>query len=139
MLDEMRTFVVRIATLSSFRDQKRFGPEKGDDGEGTGRLSRYVEHGRMEDLRNDPVAKHVLGGSTAEYVVFENIEFGARETFPDLYVFCATRHPSRKALRDFGCDACVEISNPGEFFAALTRELLARNLVKQDLLVGPCV
>lgn len=41
----------------------------------------------------------------------------------DFYIFCLTTEPNRKAMEEFSCDHCIEISNPQLFFNALTNKI----------------
>jgi hypothetical protein len=136
----LRHGVFRIGTLDDYRNQGRLGPEKGDVGEGTQRVSRFVESAEIEDLQRDPVASKVIGGpeTGARYVTFEGVEFGARERVEDVFVFCTTNYPSRRSMLKVGDDACIRITNPRGFFRTLTEELLRLELIDELLAVAAC-
>jgi len=47
----------------------------------------------------------------------------AHSNSQDLYIYCLSSEYSPAVMKEFGCDACLEIIRPNEFFEAVSRRI----------------
>lgn len=111
---------IRIGTLFEYRQTETYGLVIGDDAEGR---ESFSTNRPLQDLRTVRfAAKHNVHLTN---VVSHGSGDGFRVDVEslDYYIYCVTRSFSEEAMRDFGCDACVLIRNPEEFFGCITQKL----------------
>lgn len=124
---------LKIGTLSEYRNVEAFGPVIGDRDEGTSSTELGFKRG-------DEVA---LGGSSPEARFLRNIlqttpqqcsnmkivslvdgyNFVSQENSPELYIYCMTEAFDLEVMHQFGCDSCLEITNPASFLSAISHRI----------------
>ena len=127
----------RIGTLYEFRKVEAHGPEVGDEGEGTKQVFD-IANGHWRDVTARPnLAQRFIAADPNANITFKNVGFQVDHEAPDAFVYCVTAIMDHRAMRDFGADTCVEITNPKRFFEELDHVLRTRHLVGESV-TAPC-
>lgn len=90
--------------------------------------------GEIDLASNTPEAgflkKHALRPDQQDSKVKIVLEDGARiiaySNSPDLYIYCMSSEYNPEVMKQFKCDACMEIINPEAFFTAISRRIRHR-------------
>lgn len=123
---------LKIGTLYEYRKTEAYGEVIGDKNEGLHKTELFLPGGGEIDLASaSPEAeyfrKHVLRPDQRDAKVKIILENGARliahSNSEDLYIYCMTSEYSPGVMKEFGCDACLEIFRPREFFNAISRKI----------------
>jgi hypothetical protein len=123
---------LKIGTLYEYRKTETYGNVIGDNNEGLHKTELFLPGGGEIDLASDtPEAEyfrqHVLRPDQRDAKVKLILEDGARfiahSNSEDLYIYCLTSEYSPAVMREFGCDACLEIFRPQEFFEVISRKI----------------
>lgn len=123
---------LKIGTLYEYRRTEAYGEVIGDKDEGLHKTELFLPGGGEIDLAsNSPEAeyfrKYVLRPDQQDSKVKIILEDGARlvahSNSQDLYIYCVTSEYSSSVMKEFGCDACLEIVRPTEFFQAISRKI----------------
>jgi hypothetical protein len=117
---------LRIGTLYDFRDEERLGPDIGDRVEGMKFVSRRgfteLDTGNPDSIPHFLKQRiNVTPPNRLRITVLDGI--GGKLEDPDSYVLCAAEVFDPGLMRRLGCDTCIEILNPDEFFRALSMKL----------------
>ena len=113
--------LIRIGTLYEFRAFEKFNEAVGDSSEG---LQVFNTWKQMAGLGASSVARRF---GARFHNVAANVSgptFAGEEHSLDYYLYCVTHSPSPRAMRRFGYDTCVLISEPDRFVGAVTDILL---------------
>ncbi|MEK7522811.1 MAG: hypothetical protein AAB569_04460 [Patescibacteria group bacterium] len=120
----LRDGIVFINTLNHFRNENKYGLERGDKGEGT---QKTYMRGKTIDLTNQKtipptISRAILEGKlkgTGKLIIQTDIN----EFIQDCYVYSlSTSNNLSKKFQDIaGYDTLVEITNPIAFAEVLTR------------------
>lgn len=132
---------LRVGTLHNFRRVEEYGGAVGDIYEGTSTIQEHIDYAEWPQIEQHPMAGPLFKVSSRVHqpnVTMTNVTFAQSKNAPNYYVYCMTREPSVKGMREFGNDACVRIGDPRAFARTLTRELERRGLADQFQL-GACV
>ncbi len=122
----------RIGTLYDYRKFEKHGIAIGDAKEGIVTTILDAKEQTSFSLQDgSPEAayfnSHWLSGdpkvADARVVLKPGVKLVANANSEDMYVFCVSTHFDTKAMREFGCNACVIIEQPTRFFYALSRAL----------------
>ena len=119
----MKLGSVRIGTLYDFRRIESHGKERGDEEEGV-RVS--ITDGKAGFIGGERLPWFVreslppVDGITFRFA--EGAFLEVHQTAPDAYVYCTCSKFDASIMERFG-GACIEIVDPGQFFAAITRAL----------------
>jgi len=120
---------LRIGSLYEYRNVEQYGQVIGDNQEGVYQtvLDRDGEYEvdltkdsaetrffRQHFTINDPRINIVMGDGAR--VVVENYSL-------NLYIYCVTTEFNVDAMKAFGCDSCIEITRPGDFFSAISKAI----------------
>lgn len=117
---------LRIGTLLDYRRREKFGGGRLDEDEGTSELWAAIDARSNDDIPE--FARSIIQiGPSATKVHISGIGVVKPYLMPDAYVLCLSkRYAPAELLPDFEpADACVEIVNPPEFFAALEDSMAA--------------
>lgn len=123
---------LKIGTLHDYRKTESYGDVIGDKNEGLHKTELFLKGGGEIDLAsNSPESeyfrKHVLQPEQRDAKVKIILEDGARliahSNSPDLYIYCVSSEYSPTVMKEFGCDACLQIFRPYEFFDAISRKI----------------
>lgn len=123
---------LKIGTLYEYRRIEHYGNVVGDIDEGLHKTELVLPGGGEVDLATStPEAEffrqHVLRPDQRDAKVKIILEDGARliahSNSPDRYIYCMTSEYDEKVMRQFGCDACLEITRPQEFFETISRKM----------------
>ena len=123
---------LKIGTLYEYRKIEKYGGAVGDKNEGLHKTELFLPGGGQIDLASTtPEAeffrKHVLRpdqtDSKVKIVLEDGASLMAHSNSQDLYIYCMTSTFDEAAMKIFGCDTCLEIIRPDEFFAAISRRM----------------
>lgn len=123
---------LKIGTLFEYRKTETYGDVIGDKDEGLHKTELFLPGGGEIDLASispeaDYFRKHLLRPDQQDSRVKIILEDGARivahSNSQDLYIYCMTSEYSPSVMKEFGCDACLEIVRPTEFFQAISRKI----------------
>ncbi len=122
----LRDGSTRVGTLFDFR-REELGKGIADPEEGVLRLThemRGANHFKKASPEAD--ALKLLGFGLAGDATIQDIAITRQIDHPDVYVWCCAGELSRDVMAGLeGSEVCVEITNAGEFFDALTRAMNA--------------
>ncbi len=142
--DMVRKGHFKIGTLYEFLDVEKHGNAIGDAGEG--RKVVYCQGDEIAGKKTSELPQFLqeawFDGEKKEVTIFPAVgmTFGVESLRRNLYVYCTSETYSEDLMREFGCDACVEIVNIAQFFVELTRELAkVRSILPVDPAVARCV
>ena len=122
----------RIGTLYEYRNVEIHGSAIGDVEEGTFKTILDAKEQTSFSLDDgSPEATyfnhHWLQGpgrgKAVRIVLKPKVKLTAITNTEDMYVFCVSTRFDRKAMLEFGYNACVVIEQPGRFLHALSRAL----------------
>lgn len=127
-----RTGSLKLGTLYEYRKVEVYGTVIGDQDEGLHKTELFLPGGGEIELASaspeaDFFRKHVLRPDQQDSNVKIVLEDGARliahSNSQDLYVYCMTSEFDEGVMRQFGCDACMEILRPRDFFRAISKRI----------------
>lgn len=120
---------LKIGTLYEYRKTEDYGDVVGDKNEGLHKTELALAGGGEIDLAtSSPEAEyfrtHVLRPDQhhrkPKIIMADGARLVAHTNSPDLYIYCMTSEYSDAVMKEFGCDACLEIIHPAEFFTAIS-------------------
>lgn len=123
---------LKIGTLYEYRKIEDYGNVIGDKNEGLHKTELFLPGGGEIDLASNSLEaeyfrKHVLRPDQQDAKVKIVLEDGARliahSNSQDLYIYCMSSEYNPSVMKEFGCDACLEIFRPNEFFEAISRKI----------------
>lgn len=133
--------MIKIGSLNGFRKMEQ-GEARGDPGEGTRELTHEIlETQSLEDLKDNPIVTSFfrLGpNADPKKITFSGSTFARTQESEDIYIYCMTLQPSRKAMRAFHADTCVRIDNAAAFLDAITECLKTRDLHERGIMWKRC-
>ncbi len=121
---------LRIGTLYDFRNEEKHGSEIGDKDEGTKTLTTDGYH-FIDTADSSTIPSWYAKGFNDSFKLVDaaRLQIHARDgvrvrlTIPDRYVFCMSDDYDSGLIENGGYSACIRIHNPGDFFAALSKEM----------------
>lgn len=128
----IRHGAIKIGTLYEYRKTENYNPAIADADEGSFYTEFELPGGGEVDLgRTTPEAdffrKHLLRPdqqfSNVKMVLADGARIISRSNSEDLYVFCCSAQFSASTMAEFGCDACIEISNAHAFVNAVSHAI----------------
>ena len=133
---------IRVGTIYEYRGNYE-NIEIGDANEGSITARNYVDDLKITDPNALP---EYLKGAIGFDPSLKEVNVRIRNTqifqvfnYPDAYIYCVTLKPSRKIMLDFGCDACVEISDIRAFSHLVAKKMLSKGLIMTEYLADPCI
>lgn len=126
----LRRGSLKIGTLYEYRKTEQYGEVIGDKDEGLHKTELALPGGGEIDLAGtSPEAEffrtHVLRPDQrhlkTKIVMADGARLVAHSNSQDLYIYCTTSEYNPAVMKEFGCDSCLEIVRPTEFFAAVSR------------------
>ena len=123
---------LRIGTLYEYRKVEQYGTVIGDADEGRHKTELSLAGGGVVDLATStPEAEffrqHVLRPDQQHHrtkiVLADGARLVSHTNSQDLYIFCVSAEYRPDVMREFGCDSCLEILHPQEFFQAVSRRI----------------
>lgn len=127
-----RSGSLKLGTLYEYRKVEQYGKVIGDKDEGLHRTELFLPGGGEIDLAScspeaDFFRRHVLRPNQCESKIKIIIPDGARliaeSNSPDLYIYCMTSEFNEDVMRQFNCDACMEILRPKDFLRAISKKV----------------
>jgi hypothetical protein len=127
-----RTGALKLGTLYEYRKVEEYGAVIGDKDEGLHKTELFLPGGGQIDLATaSPEAeffrKHVLRpdqrNSKVKIILAEGAKLIAHSNSPDLYIYCMTSEFNADVMSQFGCDSCLEILRPRDFFRAISKRV----------------
>lgn len=125
-----RSGSLKIGTLYEYRNEEELGKVIGDGEEGSYVTELLSPHGREVDLAcRSPEAnyfrQHILRpdqwDSKVKIVMEAGANLIANTNSPNYYIYCVSSVFDEQAMHQFGCDSCIEITNPEKFFKAISK------------------
>jgi hypothetical protein len=123
---------LKIGTLYEYRKTEEYGNVIGDKDEGLHKTELALSGGGEIDLATSspeaeffrtyilrPDQRHLK----TKIVMADGARLVAHSNAPDLYIYCMTSEYNETVMKEFGCNACLEISRPTEFFAAISHTI----------------
>lgn len=128
----------RIGILSEYRHHEELSDFRGDEGEGTLRVTMDVPPGVYRGGPPPQMAGLFTGGNPT-VVIAQGVRVIRRLVTEDVWVYCLSKEFSEKtlALPDYG--ACVEIEDVGGFRGELCRAMVAAGHEFREAMMGPCI
>lgn len=124
---------IKIGSLYEYRKTEHYGNVVGDKNEGLHMTELSFEGDREIDLAEDcPEAnffkKNILrpdqqGIKNVSIKIESGTRLIALSHSSDRYIYCMSSEYNPQVMKQFGCDACMEIINPEAFFSALSRRI----------------
>jgi hypothetical protein len=117
---------IRVGTLFDYRRREKFSGGRLDEEEGTAEAFAFIEEARANDDIPELGRNQVRFEPDSEGGLIKNLTLKTTFQSPNAFVFCVSKHfdPSR-LLADFSpADACVEITDPVQFAAALNAVMI---------------
>lgn len=127
-----RRGAIKIGTLYEYRNTEKYNSAVADKDEGSFQTEFELLGGGEVDLGGttpeaDFFRKHVLRpgqqASNVKIVMEDGARIISRSNSEDLYVLCCSTHFSRDVMVEFGCNACVEISDAQAFVNAVSHTI----------------
>ena len=123
---------LKIGTLYEYRQVEKYGHVIGDKNEGLHKTELFLPNGgEIQSTSNTPegifIRQHLLNPEQQDMNFRMILEKGARiiaeSHSQDLFVYCITSEFNPEVMKEFGCDSCLEITRPEEFFHAISRKI----------------
>ncbi len=126
---------VRIGTLHEYRNDERYNEQISDAQEGRASHTLEAMHAMELDLLTGTgaavaFARRVItggdalpAGSSVKVVLQPTSRLELNFDFPDQFMYCVTEEMDLSAMKSFGYDSCVEISDVESFFSLITSNL----------------
>ena len=130
----------RIGTLEEYRNEERFGSEIGDAEEG--RKTTYSDDQLIDWGKPDTVpdfAKRFVKVTPGRNPILRNVVLNRNEASPNCYIYFVSKRLDSVLMRQFSCDAVVEIVNLPPFFEALSATLCDAGKTNGKCLIAECV
>jgi hypothetical protein len=121
---------IKIGTLYKYRDEEQLGNVIGDKDEGTHFTELNSPHRREINLSDNSAEahffrQHVLRPEQRHLNVNVIMEAGAKiisqSHSPNYYLYCVTSQYDPEMMKEFECNACIEIIDPDKFFNAISK------------------
>jgi hypothetical protein len=123
---------LKVGTLYEYRAIEHYGDVIGDRNEGLHKTELSLPGGGEIDLGSnsreaDFFRKHVLRPDQQNSKVKIVLEDGARliahSNSQDLYIYCTSSVYDPIVMKQFGCDSCLEITDPEAFFRIISHRI----------------
>ncbi len=124
---------LKIGTLYEYRNTEQYGSVIGDLDEGVRKTELNLNKGAEIDLGSKTseaefvrnVLKAPIQQSSNMKIVclVDGYNLISEEHSPDLYIYCMTGDYDENVMRQFGCDSCIEIVKPIEFFDEISHRI----------------
>lgn len=124
---------LKIGTLYEYRNVEALGPVIGDCDEGTRSTELDLKKGNEIALGgNSQEARFLRSALQTTPQQCSNMKIVSRvdgytvasqENSPELYIYCMTEKFDPKVMKQFGCDCCIEITNPALFLSAIAHRI----------------
>ncbi|HCM9267567.1 TPA: hypothetical protein N5L33_001156 [Enterobacter cloacae subsp. cloacae] len=120
----LKNGTLRIGTLYNFQEYEKFNAAIADKHEGCHFPIMEIE-GTIFGRELSVAQKEFLGDgfTVAPDISITGLRVEKRIYTNNSYIFCLTTEPSKKAMEEFECDVCLEITNPNALFRAITRKM----------------
>ncbi len=121
---------IKIGTLYEYRKEEELGLIVGDKEEGQHNTTLGGDEALEIDLGQNTLEaeyfrNHVLRPdqrhSKVKIIMEKGAKLIANTNSPNYYIFCMTSKYSEEVMKEFECDACIEIFNPEHFFKIISR------------------
>lgn len=119
---------LKLGTLHDFKDTIEHGESRGDRLEGEHTLIRSIDGTlALSNNRNEPVISEVFQVEGDGEAYISNLSVIVPRASPDGFVFCTSKLFTEELFwkwhTENGVDACYEITDPRQFFSAITKKI----------------
>lgn len=123
---------LKLGTLYEYRKVEEYGSVIGDKDEGVHTTELFLPGGGEIDLASATLEAeffrtHVFRSDQrnlkAKIILEDGAKLIAHSNSPDLYIYCMTSVFNADVMKRFGCDSCMEILRPRDFFRAISKRV----------------
>lgn len=120
---------LRLGTIYDFQDIITHASKRGDDREGMHQLIRDFEHKQtFTNIQNEPLISEFFGAKGNCQISLEDVSLSVQRQSPNAFIFCTSYvYTKDMHLRwnreDTKTDACYVITEPKEFFRAISEAI----------------
>lgn len=133
---------VRVGTVFEYRNIE--DKERRDETEGTKIGVTKLGKDIVTNIRTQDdlpgALRHIFqvpeGGTNIDFI--GGVTGSVNLNFEDAFIYCVTDYPDKKIMKEFRCDACVEIFNIVEFGNTIARKLVNKGLAYPKLDFNAC-
>lgn len=135
----MQTGEIRIGTLHEYRKCEEYGPEIGDQGEGSKRTVCVDSVDSATQVLAHPFLSNFIRVSPGAEVIIHDALFITQEESKDLYIYSMTESLIPATAQEFGYDSCLVIKQPMSFFSCIDAALRLVTSVENGFRVEKCI